>query len=75
MAAEKGVFNKNITRTLQAVVASLNDKNTEDSRSNEDSADKYRISRVSRGGNLRVSGGCSRVGKWRRPRGFQRNAG
>ena len=29
MAAEKGVFNKNITRSLQAVVASLNEKTLE----------------------------------------------
>ena len=37
---EKGVFNKNITRTLQAVVAGLNEESTEDSSSNEDSSDK-----------------------------------
>ena len=37
---EKAVFNKNITRTLQVVVASLSEKSTEDSSSNEDSADK-----------------------------------
>ena len=37
---EKGVFNKNITRTLQVAMASLNGKSTEDSSSNEDSADK-----------------------------------
>ena len=30
---EKGVFNKSITRTLQVVVASLNEKSTEDSSS------------------------------------------
>ena len=30
---EKGVCNKNITRTLQVVVVSLNEKNTEDSSS------------------------------------------
>ena len=29
---EKGIFNKSITRTLQVVVASLNEKSTEDSR-------------------------------------------
>ena len=38
---EKGVFNKNITRTFQAVVAGLNEEGTEDSSSNEDSADKF----------------------------------
>ena len=32
---------KNITRTLQVVVATLNEKSTEDSSSNEDSADKW----------------------------------
>ena len=37
---EKGVFNENITRTLKVVVASLREKSTEDSSSNEDSADK-----------------------------------
>ena len=37
---EKGVFNKNITRTLKVVVASLHEKSTEDTSSNEDSADK-----------------------------------
>ena len=37
---EKAVFNKNITRTLQVVVVSLNEKSTEDSSSNEDYADK-----------------------------------
>ena len=35
---EKGVFNK--THTLKVVVASLSEKSTEDSSSNEDSADK-----------------------------------
>ena len=30
---EKGIFNKSITRTLQVVVASLNEKSTEDSSS------------------------------------------
>ena len=38
---EKGVFFKNIARTLQVVVATLNEKSTEDSSSNEDSADKW----------------------------------
>jgi len=37
---EKGVFNKNITRTLQAVVAGLYQESTEDSSSKEDSLDK-----------------------------------
>ena len=38
---KKGVFNKNITRTLQVVVAcSLNEQSTEVSSSNEDSAEK-----------------------------------
>ena len=37
---EKGVFNKNITRTLQVVVATLNEKSTEDSSSNERSFNK-----------------------------------
>ena len=36
---EKAVFNKNITRILQVVVASLSEKTTEDSSSNENSAD------------------------------------
>ena len=36
---EKDVFNKNITRILQVVVASLSEKTTEDSSSNENSAD------------------------------------
>ena len=37
---EKAVFNKNITRTLQVVEASLSEKSTEGSSSNEHSADK-----------------------------------
>ena len=37
---EKGVFSKNITCTLQVVVASWNEKSTDDSSSNEDSAYK-----------------------------------
>ena len=37
---EKGVLNKNITRTLQAVVAGLNEESTEDSSLKEDSTDK-----------------------------------
>ena len=38
---KKGVFNKNIIRTLKVVVAcSLNEKSTEVSSSNEDSAEK-----------------------------------
>ena len=41
MAARKRrFFKKNITRTLQVVVATLNEKSTEDSSSNEVSADK-----------------------------------
>ena len=33
---EKAVFNKNVTRTSQVVVVSLNEKSTEDSSSNKD---------------------------------------
>ena len=75
---KKGVFNKNIIRTSQVVVAcSLNEKSTEVSSSNEDSAEKSDEEdypeRISRGENPRDSGGCSRVGKGRRSRGYQTN--
>ena len=63
---------------MQVVVATLNEKSTEDSSSNEDSADKSDEEGIQELAEEEIQGSeedVQEIGKGRRPRGYQRSSG